>query len=119
MLDVKMLDRNPPRLSPRRAKRRQKLMAIAAALDAQQPPPTTHEELRAILARRVYLLVDGWRDCPESVCQRHRYCVQPGAHCSAVPPPDLSPLTPETRAFLDAFYRRVVTRAADDAPPSE
>lgn len=119
MLDVKMLDVNPPRLSPRRAKRHRKLLAIAAALDAQQSPPTTHEELRAILARRVYLLADGWRDCPERVCRRHRYCVQPGAHCSTAPPPDLSPLTPEMRAALDAFYRRVVARAEYDAQPSE
>ncbi|HEU4661262.1 MAG TPA: hypothetical protein VFS63_11425 [Pseudolabrys sp.] len=114
-LDEKTLDVNSRRFSAHSAKRHRKLLAIGAALDAQQRPPTTHEELRTILARRAYLFLDAWRDCPERVCRRHRYCVQPHAHCSAVPEPNPAPLTPEIRASLNAFYRRVVARAEYDA----
>jgi hypothetical protein len=94
-----------------------RLDAILAAEERARPDPETHEDFRAMLARRHALYEDRWRGCPERLCKRHRYCVHPRAKCTHRPLPDPPPLTYEQRHIYDDLWQqmRAERRAAAQA----
>ncbi len=89
-----------------------KLDAIVAMEESVRPDPTTHEDLREMFHRRHALYEDRWRGCPERLCQRHRYCVQPRAKCTRHPAPDPTPLKDEDRAMYDRIWQSMLAERA-------
>ena len=85
-----------------------KLAAIVEAEEKARPDPKTHEDMREMMARRLTLMADRWRGCPERVCKRHRYCVKPRAKCTRHPAPDATPLREEQRAMYDRIWQQML-----------
>ena len=85
-----------------------KLAAIIEAEEKARPDPTTHEDMREMMARRLTLMADRWRGCPERLCKRHRYCVKPRVKCTRYPAPDPTPLTEEARAMYERIWRQML-----------
>ena len=88
-------------------RRARKLQAILAAEETVWPAWPDFDVLRLMLARRHALFEDRWRSCPERLCKRHRYCVQPRPHCPRRPEPELRPLNAAGYAVYSRI-RRIV-----------
>jgi hypothetical protein len=88
------------------------LDAIIEAEERTRPDPETHEDLRAMFARRHALYEDRWRGCPERRCKRHRYCVMPRDKCTRHLMPDPPPLTHEQRHILDGIWQQMLAERA-------
>jgi len=88
-------------------RRARKLRDILAAEETVWPAWPDDNQLRLMLARRHALFEDRWRNCPERLCKRHRYCVQPRLHCRRQPAPDLRPLDAAGCAIY-ASIRRII-----------
>ena len=89
-------------------RRDRKLAAIVDAEEKAKGDPTTHEDLREMMARRMALMADLWRGCPERLCRRHRYCVHPRAKCTRHPEPDPTPLSEESREMYDRIWAQML-----------
>jgi len=102
--------RSPAPHPRRRARLRRefKLGAVVEAEERSKPDPVTHEDMREMLARRMTLLADRWRGCPERLCKRHRYCVKPRAKCTRHPAPEPTPLTYEQRALYERIWQQML-----------
>ena len=82
---------------------------IAARTDARpDEPPEDMERFRAMLARRIAMLISDrqrcWRGCKEPVCRRRRACAAPRIRCSNEPP--APPATPDQVARTMARIQR-------------
>jgi hypothetical protein len=97
-----------------RLDRERRLAAIADAEERARPGPITHEDVRLMLARRLSLLADHWRGCPERRCKRHRYCAKPRAKCTLDPAPDPTPLTDAQRANYDRIWAQMLAEREAD-----
>jgi hypothetical protein len=95
-------------------RRDRKLAAIVEAEESARPDPTTHEDMRAMMARRMALMADLWRGCPERLCKRHRYCVHPRAKCTRHPEPDPAPLSEESREMYDRIWAEMLAEREAD-----
>ena len=112
--------RRAPHPSTRLAFRRDiKLAAIIEAEEKGKPDPQTHEDMRELMARRLTLMADRWRGCPERLCKRHRYCVKPRAKCTRHPAPDPTPLSEESRAMYDRIWQQMLAERAQSAQASQ
>jgi hypothetical protein len=96
-----------------------KLDAIVAAEERARPDPATHEDLREMFHRRHALYEDRWRGCPERLCQRHRYCVQPRAKCTRHPAPEPPPLSDESREMYQRIWTQMLAERAQSAQASQ
>ena len=107
--------RPAPHPRTRLARRRDcKLAAIVAAEEKAKPDPQTHEDMREMMARRLSLMADRWRGCPERLCRRHRYCVKPRAKCTRHPAPDPTPLSEEARAMYERVWAQMLAEREGD-----
>ena len=95
-------------------RRDRKLAAIVEAEETAKGDPTTHEDLREMMARRMALMADRWRGCPERLCKRHRYCVHPRAKCTRHPEPDPTPLSEESRDMYDRVWAQMLAEREAD-----
>jgi hypothetical protein len=115
-LDVSVR-RPAPHPRTRSALRRdRKLAAIIEAEESARPNPTTHEDMREMMARRLTLMADLWRGCPERLCKRHRYCVHPRAKCTRHPERDPTPLSDESREMYQRIWTQMLAERAAAAP---
>ena len=99
----------------RRHKRRKTLHLMVREMDERDAEDgvvaQTPEELRLMMSRRLHLLADRWRGCPERLCKRHRLCLTPRiTRCSNAPLPE--PLTERARVHLNVAFHKHRAAAA-------
>ena len=82
----------------------------AAGFRKDEEPPEDIDALRYALARRLTMIVNNWRGCPEPLCRRHRGCMAPHIHCANTLPAEA---TPEATARTLALVYRTMREAAD------
>ena len=99
-------------------RRDRKLAAIVEAEEKARPDPETHEDMREMMARRLTLMADRWRGCPERLCKRHRYCVKPREKCTRHPEPDPTPLSDESREMYQRIWTQMLAERAQSAQAS-
>ncbi len=59
-------------------------------IDGEGPNPVGDEDaLRIRLARRLHMILNDWRGCPERQCRRQRDCMAPNNKCSNAPSPEV------------------------------
>ena len=95
-------------------RRDRKLAAIVEAEEKARPDPETHEDMREMMARRLTLMADRWRGCPERLCKRHRYCVKPREKCTRYPAPDPTPLSDESREMYQRIWTQMLAEREAD-----
>jgi hypothetical protein len=74
--------------------------------------PQDMDAFRDGLARRIVMLINDWKGCPEKRCRRQRGCMAPHSHCTNQPwlPPD-----PDAAANMLAEFRRALeARSRED-----
>jgi len=82
----------------------------AAGFRKDEEPPEDIDAFRYGLARRLAMIVNNWRGCPERLCRRMRGCMAPHIHCTNTPPVEA---TPEETARTMALVYRTMREAAD------
>ena len=59
----------------------------AAGIYPDGEVPADMEVFRNQLARRIHMLINTWRGCPEPLCRRNRGCMAPHIECANIPRP--------------------------------
>jgi hypothetical protein len=60
----------------------------SAGLGGDAPAPTTDDEHRIALARRIHMAINAWRGCRVGICRRNRGCMAPDGVChNSMPAP--------------------------------
>jgi hypothetical protein len=80
----------------------------AAGFGPDAPRPKDIDAFRYSIARRLAMIVNNWRGCPEGLCRRHRGCMAPHIHCTNTAPPNA---TPEQLARTLALVQRIAREA--------
>ncbi len=90
----------------------QRRASSAPAPAGEEPPkseaPKSQNELRLSLVRKLAIVLDGWRACPERVCRRQRGCASPRLTCLQSEP--ARPLSPDKQAAMLARFQRDLRR---------
>jgi hypothetical protein len=109
--------RGPAAQAERVASYQRRIRAASLVRGDDDPVPDDIDEFRLNLARRIAMLINDWRGCPEPLCPRHRGCMAPYIACSNARP--RPPVSDEQFARFKADFQRTLRavidrRAAED-----
>jgi hypothetical protein len=90
----------------------------AAGLDGDTPPKDI-DEFRNRVTRRLYIILNRWRGCPQPLCRRYRGCVAPHIVCSNARPPPAEDTEEKWRAVQAKFYQMLTAHLAADGAEDE
>jgi hypothetical protein len=76
---------------------------------AEDGTPFDEKALRASILRKLAIIADEWRDCPERACRRHRTCASPRLLCLKQIR-ERRPVSPEKEAEAMAWLQRALKR---------
>ncbi len=83
----------------------------AAGFRKGDAPPDDIDAVRTSLARRIAMLINDWRGCPEPLCRRMRGCMAPRIRCTNARPVKADPeRTARTLALVKRAMRESPAR---------
>ena len=71
--------------------------------------PFDVDALRASILRKLAIIADEWRDCPDRACRRHRTCASPRMPCLNMQR-ERRPVSPKNEAEAKTFLQRALKR---------
>jgi hypothetical protein len=85
----------------------------AAGFRKDDAPHDNIDAMRTSLARRINMLINNWRGCPEPLCRRMSGCMAPRIRCTNAPPRKEDPeRTARTMALVYRALRESPAREA-------